>query len=55
MEKGEEERGDCLKEGEGIRQKTYEGPMDMDNSVGIDYGSWAQAGCRWKNKTTVTA
>ena len=42
----EEASGDCVKEGEGISQRTYEGFVDMDKGRGIDYGSEGQAGWR---------
>ena len=37
--RGDKGGGDWLKD-EGFSQKNvYEGPMDMDNGVGIDYGN----------------
>ena len=52
--RGEEGGGDWLMESEGISQRTYihEGPMNMDNGVGIDYGSdrvgWMEECEGWK-------
>ena len=44
--RGDKGGGDWLKD-EGFSQKNvYEGPMDMDNGVGIDYGNGGQAGQR---------
>ena len=47
--------------GEGSIQRTYEGPMDMDNSMVIDYGSGGQVGWRgakggsWDNYNSINS
>ena len=38
---------DCLREGEWTSQRICEGPIEMDNSVGVDYRSGGPAGQSW--------
>ena len=58
--RGEEGVGDCLKEDEGISQKSiFEEPLDMDNCVRTDCGSGGGLGGRGQRRkrigTTVIA